>query len=286
MHFPLFFGCFVHTFFMKNQKKNQFYQELTELQPRKKKALGQHFLRKQSTVDHMIESVVVTSETTILEIGCGDGFLTRSILTQTPCKQLICYEIDEEWASYVRQRIQDQRLNLLLQNILTVDFDSFKQCQPLVVLANLPYQITFPIFFLFQKYRDLLQEGVVMIQEEVAQKIVATRGKSYNPTSIFLQRFFDFKLLEKIEPGAFEPAPKVYSRLLYFKPKAIIASIVDDEGFWKFLKHCFKSPRQTIKNNLRTAHYDLEKLGEDVVQLRAQQIDIDQFLIIWDKLTK
>src|SRR3990170_5120573 len=143
------------------------FETVDPLMPFKKKALGQHFLRKQSTVDNMINRVSITSETSVLEIGCGDGFLTQSIVQQTPCKQLLIYEIDPEWAAYVEKLIKDPRLTISVKNILEVHFeDEIRPHMPLVILANLPYQITFPIFFLFQKHRNLFQEGVVMIQEE------------------------------------------------------------------------------------------------------------------------
>ncbi|MCB9492747.1 MAG: ribosomal RNA small subunit methyltransferase A [Epsilonproteobacteria bacterium] len=257
-----------------------------EQQPRKKKALGQHFLRKQSVVDHMIEAVTVTDQHSVLEIGCGDGFLTRSILAQTPCKQLRVYEIDQEWMEYVQSQIKDPKLNLILSNILDVDFDlEMGPDKPWVVLANLPYQITFPIMFRFVTYRHLFDEGVVMIQEEVAQKIVASRGKPYSATSLYLQYHFNFKLLEKIEPGAFSPPPKVFSRLLYFKPRTDQPEIPNVEQFWKFLKSCFSHPRQMLRNNLRSTHYAWQNLPEETLQLRAQQMSFQDFLELWKKIS-
>ncbi len=270
----------------KNAKKSSFKQAnrigAEQGQPRKKKSLGQHFLRKQSTVDNMIAAVKVSSETTVLEIGCGDGFLTRSILNQTTCKELRCYEIDKEWANYVREHVKDARLNLQLKNILLVNFTEELQAnKPIVVLANLPYQITFPILFIFQNNKHLLQEGVVMIQEEVAQKITASRGKGYSPTSLFFQHHFELKLLEKIEPGAFSPPPKVFSRLLYFKPRQTLMEIPDEVLFWEFLKSCFKSPRQTLRNNLRTSHYNLEAIPEELHKKRAQEFSIEELIALW-----
>ena len=253
--------------------------------PRKKKYLGQHFLRKQSVVDHMIEAVNVTSVHSVLEIGCGDGFLTRSILAQTACKQLRVYEIDQEWFEYVGGQIHDPRLKLILSNILDVDFDlELAGDQPWIVLANLPYQITFPIMFRLVKYRHLFTEGVVMIQEEVAQKIVAQRGKGFSATSLFLQHNFEFKLMEKIEPGAFSPPPKVFSRLLYFKPRVDQPDIPNPEKFWKFLKLCFAHPRQMLRNNLRSTHYAWQTLPEYILSLRAQQMSFQVFLDLWSRL--
>ncbi len=251
--------------------------------PRKKKGLGQHFLRKQSTVDNMIEKVIITPETSVMEIGCGDGFLTRAILAQTKCKQLRCFEIDHEWATFVRKAVTDPRLTIKLQNILDMNWaEELADGAPWVLLANLPYNITFPILFLLQKNKQLFQEGVVMVQEEVGQKIVSNYGRSYNPTSMFLQYHFVWQLMEKIEPGAFTPPPKVHSRLLYFKPRYDQAPIPHEEKFWAFLKLCFKSPRQTLRNNLKSTHYYTRPgLPESIMQLRAQQMSFDDFLQVW-----
>ena len=252
--------------------------------PRKKKSLGQHFLRKQSVVDHMIARVSLAPGASIMEIGCGDGFLTRSILDQTECKRLWVYEIDGRWANYVRQEVVDKRLTINVQNILELDFALLKKHAPWVLLANLPFQITFPIFFLLVKNKALFNEGVVMIQEEVAQKLVATRGKKYSPTTLFLQYHFELELMEKIEPGAFSPPPKVHSRLIYFKPKLNPVEIPDAENFWKFLKLCFISSRQTLRNNLRMTHYDLSVFDDELLSKRAQQLSFDEFLKICDEI--
>ncbi|MFH0898062.1 MAG: 16S rRNA (adenine(1518)-N(6)/adenine(1519)-N(6))-dimethyltransferase RsmA [bacterium] len=269
---------------MKKVKNNRNSHAYDTSEPRKKKSLGQHFLRKQSTVDNMVSSISITPDTSVLEIGCGDGFLTQTILKQTNCKQLLCFEIDHEWAMFVKKKIDDPRLTIKVQNILEVDLAELKGDMPWVILSNIPYNITFPILFLIQKNKDLFQEGVVMIQEEVAQKIVASKGKNYGPTSLFLQYYFDFKLLEKIEPEAFNPPPKVFSRLLYFKPKKEQTFIPDAENFWKFLKYCFRFPRRMLNNNLKATPYEKTAATHEFLNLRAQQLSFNQFLEIWKQL--
>jgi len=261
-------------------------QQSVDRKPAKKKQFGQHFLRDRSIVDHMIDEVTITPETSVVEIGCGDGFLTREILTQTNCKQLWIYEIDPEWAGYVEKNIHDERLTVNLKNILDVDLtEEMGIHKPLVMLANLPYQITFPILFLVQKHKHLFQEGVVMVQEEVAQKIVATRGKKFSVTTMFLQYHFDWKLVDKVPPESFSPPPKVFSRTIYFKPKFDLKPIPNEEGFWKFLKLCFQRPRQTLNNNLKSTHYDKNSLSEKTLKLRAQQLSFDDFLELWKQIT-
>jgi len=254
--------------------------------PLKKKAFGQHFLRNERVVHRMIDTVKIDTETTIVEIGCGDGFLTDAILKQTSCKRLDVFEIDPEWAEYVQSKIKDKRLNINIIDILSVDLrQELESKKPLALLANLPYQITFPIFFKLQQNKDLFNEGVVMVQEEVAQKIVASRGKKYSATTMFLQYHFDWKLLDKVEPGSFTPPPKVFSRTIYFKPKFDLVHIPRETEFWEFVKICFKAPRQTIRNNIKnTKFFQNEKITNDILQLRSQQISFDKFLELWNVL--
>lgn len=180
-----------------------------------KKKFGQHFLHNQSVTDHMIQAVSLVNSSSVMEIGCGEGFLTRTIL-KTPIARLWVFEIDPDWASYVKETISDKRLSIFEQNILDVDPSILTPHKPWVLLANLPYQITFPILYLIQRNRSLFAEGVVMVQEEVAQKILKTRGKGYGYPSLFFQHYFDWKKLDKIPPSFFYPPPKVFFSIIVF----------------------------------------------------------------------
>src|SRR5579863_4387730 len=217
----------------------------------------------------MIFAVEIKPTTSIFEIGCGDGFLTQYIL-ETPAARLQVFEIDPDWANYVRETFgSDERLTVSLENFLDADLTKLEEHKPWTVLANLPYQVTFPILHRFQEHRHLLKEGVVMVQEEVAQKIVKQRGKGYGYSSLFFQYYFEWKLLDKIPPTSFYPAPKVFSRLLYFKTRENVMPIPNEDKFWQFVKICFKQPRRTLKNNLTSTHYAVEKIPEDIMGLRA-----------------
>ncbi len=252
---------------------------------RLKKKYGQHFLKDQTLIHKIVDYVTITPETSIFEIGCGEGALTRAIL-QSDCARLWVFEIDPEWAEHVRSTIEDERLTVYEANFLDIDFaQQMAEHAPWTLLANLPYQVTFPILRKLQKNRALLKEGVIMIQEEVAQKIVATRGRGYGFVSLFFQYYFDWKLLDKIPPSSFYPPPKVFSRLLYFKTKTKLEPIPKEEAFWKFIKVCFKQPRRTLRNNLEQSHYDFSQLSTKTLSMRAQQMNMDEFICLWKCLS-
>jgi len=251
---------------------------------RLKKKFGQHFLRDKSVVDAAIDRVSISNEASVFEIGCGDGFLTREIL-KTNIARLWVFEIDPEWASYVKQKFgSDERLTIFDENILDVDFELFKEHKPWTLIANLPYQITFPILYMLQRNRNMIAEGVVMIQEEVAKKIVKTKGRGYGYPSLFLQHYFDIELMRKVPPSAFYPPPKVFSRLIYFKPKSSVKEITEEKKFWKFIKICFRQPRRTLRNNLSQAHFNIENFDKKILAMRAQQLAMSDFLHLWDLL--
>lgn len=249
-----------------------------------KKRYGQHFLRDASVTHKMIMQVALDPSTSVMEIGCGDGFLTRAIIAR-PCARLWVFEIDHQWATHVRTAISDKRLTIFEENILDLDFVArLSEHQPWTLLANLPYQITFPILHKLQENRQLFKEGVIMIQEEVAEKIMKTSGRGYGFPSLYFQRFFTWKKLDKVLPGAFYPPPKVQSRLLYFKPNLNLEPIQNETEFWKFVKICFKQPRRTLRNNLMQSHYKLDALSETILELRAQQMSMQDLLSVWGKI--
>lgn len=246
-----------------------------------KKKHGQHFLRDETVIHAMISKVACTPSTHVFEIGCGDGILSRAIM-QTSVAQLFIFEIDPEWAAYVRSQILDKRMTMFETNFLDVDRSIFTSHAPWTVLANLPYNVTFPILNYFQRNRDLIFEGVIMIQEEVAQKLVGKRGKNYGYVSLFFQHYFELELMNRIAPEAFFPPPKVVSRLVYFKVKKEAITIPDEERFWDFIKICFKQPRRTLLNNLKSYAQYISKVPQELLSLRAQQMNMDDFLHVWN----
>lgn len=265
-----------------------------------KKQFGQHFLRDESVVAAMLARVPLDANTSVFEIGCGDGFLTKALVAAHPAR-LWVFEIDPEWAALVREKYADERTSVFVEDILSVDWQRFAEHQPWVLLANLPYQISFPLLQRLAQHASFLREGVIMVQEEVAQRLVATRGRSYGFQSLFFQHVFHLELLDKVPPTAFFPPPKVNSRLVYFKPLAIRDEIpmkvgssahpelVEgherpcEEQFWLFIRRCFSQPRRTIKNNL-APFYNLDAVPVETLGLRAQQMDKGQFLSLWKTL--
>ncbi len=248
-----------------------------------KKQFGQHFLRDLDVVKTMLGAINSCGKN-VFEIGCGDGFLTREIVKQKVAR-LWVFEIDQEWASFVAKECSGYpEVTVFHENFLDVADNRFEDGAPWILFSNLPYQVTFPILRKIYHNRSFVKEGVVMVQEEVAQKIVKKEGRGYGYISLFFQHYFEWELLIKISPAAFFPPPSVYSRLLRFKVKEAPLEIEQEERFWKFIKMCFLQPRRTLRNNIDTSLYSLEKISEQYLELRAQQMTMSDFLTVWGGL--
>lgn len=253
--------------------------------PELKKSLGQHFLRDDFYANHAVQNAQLTATTNVFEIGCGDGSLTREILKQ-PCARLWIFEVDPHWATYVRNLFaQDSRITVDLHDILTVDFAPLRALGRWTLVANLPYNITFSILERLVENRDMLDRAVIMIQEEVAQKLVQKNGRGYGYVSCYFSHFFEIQLLEKVPPSAFEPPPKVDSRLVLIVPHKVLRTIINPEQYWIFIQRIFSQPRRTIKNNLAPFAYRLNLLTDETLALRAQQLNPDQLIDLWHTLT-
>lgn len=248
-----------------------------------KKKFGQHFLQDNNVLQTIVDSVALDDTTNVFEIGGGSGVLTRTILGRKNAR-LWVFEIDQDWAAYLHKTIHDKRLTVHETNFLDIDFAIFKPYGKWTILSNLPYNVTFPILHKLVENRDIIHEGVIMIQEEVAQKLVKKGGRDYGFVSLYFQYYFDMKLLTKIPPTAFYPAPKVDSRLVYLKTRQQLEDIPDSELFWKFIKICFRQPRRTLENNLRQSHYNLNALSKDMLAQRAQQLTFHDLLNIWKQI--
>jgi 16S rRNA (adenine1518-N6/adenine1519-N6)-dimethyltransferase len=122
-----------------------------------------------------------------------------------------------------------------------------------------------------------------MVQEEVAQKIAASRA-NVSAITVFIQAYLDLQLLSKVGPEAFAPPPKVFSRTVYFCPRKDTPNIEDVELFWEFVRACFRHPRQTLRNNFKDAGFCIGQmvgLNDFILGMRAQHLKLADFLKIW-----
>jgi 16S rRNA (adenine1518-N6/adenine1519-N6)-dimethyltransferase len=249
-------------------------QELREYGLFPRKRLGQHFLVDPNILNKVVRTAQVGKEDVVLEVGPGLGQMTLALADRA--KKVIAVEIDERLVTILRQKVEEHpNIEVIKSDILKVDFKHLfkKETVPIKVVANLPYQISTPLLFRFVESKETFSALNLMLQKEVAERMVASPGrKEYGPLSIFIQIFADVSIQFIIKPSAFFPAPKVESALVHmvWKEKPMIETD-DEEWFKRVVKACFGYRRKTLINALK--HSELSLC--ESVESRIEEIGID-----------
>lgn len=217
----------------------------------KKKSLGQHFLIDDNIARKIVRTADVQKSDIIWEIGPGSGVLTNILIEK--CKQLIAFEIDNEWFRYLQVLFKQTNITLINVDILKVDFNKYFEGEKAKIVANLPYQITSPLLFKILENRDLFSSITVMIQDEVADRICAQSGnKEYGKLSIKLQLYFRIKKEFIVPPHVFRPQPKVRSAVVQLIPKQDVPEILSHKQLWDLIDEVFNHRRKMLRVSLKS----------------------------------
>lgn len=218
---------------------------------RPKKSLGQNFLRDANISRKIIGSLNIQPSDCVLEIGPGEGALTEHLAAAAG--KLILVELDDRIVERLRETF-GRPVEILHQDILTVDLEELAQRQrtSLRVVGNIPYNITSPILFHILDHRTAVNDATLMMQKEVARRLVASSGgKEYGILSVFCQLYADTRLLFDVSPNAFIPKPKVISSVVRLKPlQEPRYGIEDEEFFRRMVRNVFGKRRKTLRNSL------------------------------------
>jgi 16S rRNA (adenine1518-N6/adenine1519-N6)-dimethyltransferase len=231
----------------------------------RKPKLGQNFLVDDAARHAIADALGDVTERTVIEIGPGHGAITSILAAR--CRRLIAIELDRALAAELRFQFRDQpHIEIIEADVLTTDLDALLPSgETADVVGNLPYYITSPILLrLFAAgARGTLRRAVIMVQREVADRLVAAPGvRDYGLLSATAQMNARVETLFTLPPAAFSPPPDVYSTVLRLEFAPRFAGLgVDAAGFDPFLKACFAQKRKTLANNLRAAGYSQDALG-------------------------
>ncbi|NNE71925.1 MAG: ribosomal RNA small subunit methyltransferase A [Rhodothermales bacterium] len=242
------------------------------LQPRKR--LGQNFLRDPNIIRKIVGSV--EDDVSIVEIGPGTGALTGLLLEKDA--SLTAIEVDERAVQLLKDHYPS--LDVRHQDVLDVDWAALaaERGRALHVVGNLPYYITTPILFgLLDAPRGTIARFVVMMQREVARRIVAVpRTKAYGILSVVLQKLSRPKLLFDVSPNVFHPRPDVTSSVVSFDLD-VPELPVEDAFFRRVVRTAFNQRRKTLRNSLSSMGLTVP---EDYAGLRAEALTPDDFVTL------
>jgi 16S rRNA (adenine1518-N6/adenine1519-N6)-dimethyltransferase len=231
-----------------------------------KKSYGQHFLKHDSIAARIADALLQTATTPrILEVGPGMGMLTRQLLERptTQGTEIWAVEADADMVAYLQQHFPALSNRLIFKDFLDFDPTATFGDTPFLLIGNFPYNISTQILFKMLNYRQQIPEMVGMFQKEVADRVVAPPGsKVYGITSVLLQAFYDTKYLFTVEPGSFNPPPKVQSAVIRLTRKEGFELGCDEVLFKKIVKAAFNQRRKMLRNTLKP-FFQHENLMED-----------------------
>jgi 16S rRNA (adenine1518-N6/adenine1519-N6)-dimethyltransferase len=216
--------------------------------------LGQHFLHSASWLDRIARTLPLQPGETWIEIGAGHGEMTSRL--QGDGRRVIAIEMDPPLAAGLRKRAAAEWIGVevMESDALAVDFGDLGGSQ-FRVYGNLPYYITSPLIRRVFQAAGSVRSLHIVIQKEVAERIVATPGhRAYGFLSTLCQFYSRPKIVFSIPPGAFRPPPRVSSALLDLQVPGARKDlgIANDAEFLEFIQRCFGQKRKTLRNNLRT----------------------------------
>ncbi|UQS84985.1 16S rRNA (adenine(1518)-N(6)/adenine(1519)-N(6))-dimethyltransferase RsmA [Apilactobacillus apisilvae] len=222
-----------------------------------KKSLGQNFLTDLNVLNNIVKAANLSDKDNVIEIGPGIGGLTEYLAREA--KQVLAFEIDQNLlpvlddtlSAYNNVKIINQ--DILQANLPKIINEEFNNERPIKVVANLPYYITTPIILDLLKGNADFDEIVVMMQKEVAQRLVAKPGsRDYGSLSVIIQYMNNVDIAFEVLRKSFIPAPKVDSAIVTLsKKESIDTEVFDVKLFASFVRGCFAHRRKTFWNNMQ-----------------------------------
>lgn len=216
-----------------------------------RKRFGQNFLHDRNVIAHIIEAIDPKPGDPLVEIGPGRGALTEDLLQAAGSLDAI--EIDRDLAADLQQRFGARGLHLHVTDALRFDFAALAEAkgQRLRIIGNLPYNISTPLLFHLLKTPAAILDLHIMLQREVIERICAEAGSSeYGRLTVMLAPWVEAEHLFDVGPGAFRPAPEVWSAVARLTVRQEPAFAVD-ERYGQLVTAAFSQRRKTLRNAVR-----------------------------------
>jgi 16S rRNA (adenine1518-N6/adenine1519-N6)-dimethyltransferase len=258
-----------------------------------RKALGQNFLKDPALCRRIVGLAEIEPSETVLEIGAGLGAMTVELAGKA--REVIAVEKDRQLAPLLRAELLVHRadnVRLLQQDILSLHWDELVRPldRPLVVMGNLPYNISSQIVVMLIRQRRWVNRAVLMFQKELADRLSAgPGGKTYGRLSVMLQYCADLGRLKTVNARMFFPVPKVDSVVLGIRFKSHIDPKADDEVLLaRVVQAAFGQRRKTLRNALSAGLLPLDAAAAEAVlktcgidsRRRAETLSVEEFVAL------
>ena len=252
----------------------KFTDEMQNLKP--KKHLGQHFLADENVAKKIVSLLDAGQSTPVVEIGPGMGVLTKYLVPQY--KDVHVVEFDPDAVAYLAEAFAGTHLKIHAGDVLKWN-PAEHLSAPAYFIGNLPYNVSSPIMFQLMEHREFVQQGVFMVQKEVADRLCAESGgpvKERGILTVLLDCYFEMRLAFKVPPTVFRPPPKVMSAVFTMKRRDGVD--VPYAPLAKVVKAAFGQRRKTLRNALKTVKFHEGAFPDAWMDLRAEALTTAQFV--------
>lgn len=256
---------------------------------RAKKSFGQNFLISDRAFRAIVDATVKSDEDWIIEIGAGLGTLTARLAERVTAGKVIALERDADMVAVLRAELGEVD-NIEIEAVDALRYDLRMAAkwrgEPITVCGNLPYHISVPLMFKILDARDVVTHAVVMIQKEMADRIVAKPGgKEYGAIGVMIRTYADVFTVAKVGAGSFMPAPKIDSTVIRIVPLPGAqprVPIADEKHYSVVVHAAFGQRRKTLRNALKAvfeaAAVDAALISTGIDgQRRGETLDIAEF---------
>jgi 16S rRNA (adenine1518-N6/adenine1519-N6)-dimethyltransferase len=261
---------------------------LHDIRPRKR--LGQSFLEDRNMIHRIAALVEATPDETVVEIGAGLGLLTAELAERA--RKVVALEIDPRLVAVLRDRFSaDETVEIVAGDVMDYDFSAADSTGRIKVVGNIPYNISTPILFRLLDFRRSIASIVLMLQKELADRILANPGKKdYGIPSVIIRHYASVSRELTIPPTCFYPEPAVFSSVLRIVTHSD-SEAVEDSSFVAIVRASFAQRRKTLVNNLRAAGFSSDVIEEALANAgisgarRAETLTVDEFRLLAAELS-
>lgn len=253
-----------------------------------KKSLGQNFLRDDSVLEKIVESADLNTHDFVIEIGPGEGVLTEKLAKKAG--KVLAIELDDRLVPILKDKFENEKnVEILHEDILKLNLSQVTGQSSNVtgykVVANLPYYITSPIIRYFLENENQPSEMILMVQKEVAERVVAKKG-GMSILAVSVQYYAEAEYLFTVSRNAFEPQPKVDSAVIRIvtSKRQSATSKEETRKFFRIVRAGFSSKRKTLANNLSGSFQKDKKEVENILEkmgfaktVRAQELEVEDW---------
>lgn len=238
-----------------------------------KKSLGQHFLKDENICRKITAALQQEQFAQLLEVGPGGGALTKYLL-QIPNIDFKAVELDDEKVAYLQHTYPAIQGKIIHEDFLdtAIPFEG-----EFTVVGNFPYNISSQILFKVLEWQEQVPVMIGMFQKEVAQRIASAPGsKVYGILSVLVQAYYSVEYLFDVQPGCFNPPPKVMSGVIRLERKKELLNVKSKRQFFMLVKTAFNQRRKMLRNAVRSL-FDESVLEDGIFNKRAEQLSIEDF---------